>query len=161
HRIDASVPHRQLAAAPRFDAASLRRNRLAGVAQGIRVEDGAQAAHLLEIRLGEEVGHVRDLLQPDAVLAREAAPHVDDEPEDLVAGGPHALDGSRLALVVEYDRVEVAVAGVEDVRNREPVARLDAPDLLEHLGKTRARYHAVVRVVIRGETAQRAEGLFA
>ena len=49
-------------------------------------------------------------------------PQVDALVEDLVAGRQHALHLVGVALVEQQDRVDVAVAGVEDVDDADVVA---------------------------------------
>src|SRR6266851_1442696 len=46
---------------------------LAGIAQAARVPGVPYAAHGVQVRLGEDERHVVDLLEPDAVLARDRA----------------------------------------------------------------------------------------
>ena len=65
---------------------------------------------------------------------------------------PAAITRGELVGVaaVEGDvRVQVAVAGVEHVRESQPVAVRDRAHLLEHLGQLRARHDGVVHVEVR------------
>ncbi len=67
----------------------------------------------------------------------------------------------RLALdraVVEDERVEVAVAGVEDVADPEAVLGRELVDPPQHLGQLRARHDAVLDVVVGADPAHRGEG---
>ncbi len=52
------------------------------------------------------------------------------------------------ALVVEDERVQVAVAGVEDVADAEAVLALELGDPAQHLGQPRPRHDAVLHVVV-------------
>ena len=62
------------------------------------------------------------LLDPDAVLAGQAAAHLDAGVQNFAAGVDRAPHLVGVALVVEHDRMDIAVAGVEDVADREIVA---------------------------------------
>ena len=82
--------------------------------------------------------------------------------QDLVARRQHALHLVRVALVEEQDRVDVAVAGMEDVADpraggvrRWPRSRAGCR------GSLRARHHAVLRAVARRQPADGAERLLA
>ena len=96
------------------------------------------------------------------MLAGDAAAAGDALVEDLVAGRQHALHLVGVALVEEQDRVDVAVAGVEDVGDRggrtsSPIV-VDAPEDVRQL---RARHDAVLRAVAGAEPADGAERLLA
>ncbi len=68
-----------------------------------------------------------------------------------------ALQRARHAAVEREERVEVAVAGVEDVGDDEPVALGDRVHAGEDLGELGARHHAVVQVVVGRDLRNRAE----
>ena len=93
---------------------------------GLRAAPGSKTArsarHRQQVLGREQQRHELDLLDADAVLAGDAAAERDARVEDLVAGGEHALDLVGVALVEEQDRMDVAVAGVEDVGDAELVA---------------------------------------
>src|SRR6266568_4175686 len=116
-----------------------RREDLAGVAEIARVESLAQAPHESQIGLGEDQGHVVHFLQADAVLARDGAAHVRADFEYFAASFHDARFFPRLARVVEDVRMQVAVAGVEDIAHAEPVRRDDVVDAPEDFGKLRPR----------------------
>ena len=59
--------------------------------------------------------------------------------------------------VVADERVQVAVAGVEDVGDLQPVLGGELVDPAQHLGQPRARDHAVLDVVGRRDPAHRRE----
>ena len=97
------------------------REDLVGVGETRRVERVPQPGLRVEVVGHEDERHRVALLQADAVLAGQHAPGVDARAEDLVARGLHARPDPRLAGVERDQRVEVAVAGVEDVHHREPL----------------------------------------
>src|SRR5438874_436171 len=134
---------------------------LVRIGASLGIEHGAQPRHRAEVVGPEEERHLRHLLDPDAVLAGEAPAERDARLQDLPSRREHAPDLVLVALVEEEDRVDVAVAGVEDVGDAEPVAlrrRGDVPQDVRHAG---ARHDAVLRAVVGCEPADGAEGALA
>ena len=74
-----------------------------------------------------------------------------------VASSLGALGLARDSLVVEHERMQVAVAGVEDARDPEPVLGAELGDPAQHLGQLRARNDAVLDVVARRDPPHRRE----
>jgi hypothetical protein len=68
------------------------------------------------------------------MLARDAASQAHAELEDLTPQLLHLLQGSRHRLVVENQRMEVAVAGVEHIGHRVAVLAAEALDFFEDIG---------------------------
>ena len=91
------------------------------------------------------------------MLAAEHAAGLDRHPHDLLAGGVDPLDHARLAGVVDEQRVEVAVAGVEHVEHEQVVAGGDLVDLRQHGGQLGPRHDRVVQVVVRLDPGDGAE----
>ena len=130
---------------------------------GLATPSGSKAARSRAWRsrsvAAEQQRHEVALLQPDAVLARQHAAGGHAHPHDLVAGGVHPLEHARLALVEHEQRMEVAVAGVEDVHHDQLVAVGDLVHLPQHLAQPRPGHDGVVQVVVRldaGDGAERA-----
>ena len=101
--------------------------------------------------------HEIALLDADAVLAGQHAAHLDAQPQDLGAERLGALQLAGLVGVVQDQRMQVAVAGVEDVGDAQAV-------LLRHLahprstrGSVLARDRAVHAVVVGRDAADRRE----
>ena len=70
------------------------------------------------------------------------------------------LERARRALlgpVVQHQRVQVAVAGVEHVADPQAVLGLQLADAAQHLGQLRPRDHAVLHVVVGRHAAHRGE----
>ena len=87
------------------------------------------------------------------MLAGDRAAERDAEVEDLAARRSAARSASPgIALVVEDERVQVAVAGVEDVADAHAVLDCQLADPPQHLGQARARHDAVLHVVARADT---------
>src|SRR6185369_15977691 len=155
------VADRKFLSRSRLHAATGRGNRLTRIAESARVKEVSDLPHLLQVLLPEEVAHEGELFDADPVLARQAAAHAADELEDVLARLADAVDHALLALVVQDDRMEVAVARVEHVGDDDPLLLLDLVDLVEHFGQLRARNDAVVGVVVGREAPERAERLLA
>ena len=106
----------------------------------------------------EELRHRARLVDADAVLAGERAAGVDADVEDRRrAAARRARPRPRHRLVVEHERVQVAVAGVEDARDPQAVLVAERVDPPQHLGQPRARDDAVLDVVARRDPAHRRE----
>ena len=122
---------------------------------------GSKAApeplHRREIDLGEHERHPAGLVDADTVLPGQRATDVHADLEDRLGELLRALRLALVAAVVEDERVEVAVAGVEDVADAQPVVALELADPLEHLGQLRARDDAVLDVVVGADPAHRGE----
>src|SRR6185295_15993997 len=104
-----------------------------GIAAALRVEDLSQKPHRVEIVGAELPGHEIDFLDTNAVLAGDTAAEFDASREDFVPGGQRAADLAGVAFIVEDQRVEIAVAGVEDVRDAQAVAAAAIGDKAHHL----------------------------
>ena len=114
-----------------------------------------------EVGLGEHERHVVPLLDADAVLARQHPAGGHAGPHDLLARGQHVLHHPRLALVEHQQRVQVPVAGVEDVHHQQVVARGDLVHLAEHLHEPPSGHDGVVQVVVGLDPGDGAEGVLA
>src|SRR5712691_7371010 len=144
---------------PRDLAAEARRGKqLARIAEPGRVEGAAETLHRLQVVGVEQQRHRADLVDPDAVLARERAARVDAGLEDRLGELLPAFGLALDAGVVEDERVQVAVAGVEDVADAEAVLALQVADPPQHFGQLRAGDDAVLDVVIVRDPAHRREG---
>ena len=129
---------------------------LPGFAIPSRVEGAAQPPEGLEVALGEHLRHRARLVDADAVLAGERAARVEAGAEDRLGQLLGRL-GLALRGVVEYERVQVAVACVEDVADAEAVLLRELADPAQHLGELRPRHDAVLHVVVRRHPAHRRE----
>src|SRR5512134_3978984 len=130
---------------------------LAGVEQAGRVERPLDAAEALELRAGELRAHLVDLLDADAVLAGDRAADLDALLEHLAGELLGAMQLVRVVRVEQDQRVQVAVAGVEDVRAAQAVLALQFGDELQHRAEARARNRAVHAVVVGRDAAHRRE----
>src|SRR5262249_1496527 len=134
-------------------ASRRRREDLARIGAPVRIEGAAYPPHELQIVGTERETELLDLLDADAVLAGDAAAELDAGPQDLAARLEHPRRPRAIAPVEEDDRVDVAVAGVEDVADAEIVARAGRLDAGEDLGEARARHDAVLGTVVRRQAA--------
>ena len=95
------------------------------------------------------------------MLAGNAAAAGEALEEDFFAGREDPFYFFRVTLIEQEDRVEIAVAGVEDVDDADLVLRADFADAPEDVRQLSARNDAVLRAVAGAEAADRAEGLLA
>ena len=98
---------------------------------------------------------------PNAVLAGDGAADRHAQLEYFAAQFLGAFQFPRLVGIVEYQRVQVAVAGMEYVADRQAVRRRQHPDLRQHLCQVPARDGAVHAVVVRREAAHGRKGSLA
>ena len=78
------------------------------------------------------------------MFAGDRAAESDAQPQDVGGQRLGALEGARLTAVVEDERVQVAVAGVEHVGHAHAVLRRQLLDGDQRLAQLRARHHAVL-----------------
>src|SRR5262249_51491361 len=97
------------------------REHLAGVEEPVGIEGAFEPLLLRQLALAEHRAHEVALLDADAVLARKDAAHRDAELQDVAAESLGALELARLVGVVEDERVEIAVAGMKDIGDAEPI----------------------------------------
>src|SRR5262245_14873076 len=91
------------------------REHFSGVEQALGVECALHALLLIEIDLREHRRHEVALLDADAVLAGENAADLDAQLEDLSAEFLRLLQFARNIRVIENKRMQVAVAGMENI----------------------------------------------
>src|SRR5260221_12728838 len=147
--------------AAELGAAMELRKYLAGIEQTVGVEGAFEAQLLVEVDLVEHDRHEVALLNADAVLAGENATDLDAEAQDIGAERFGALELARLVGIVKDQRMEVAVAGMKDVGDAQPIVVGQDPHARQHLGQAAARNGAVHAVVIRRDPPDRGEGSLA
>jgi hypothetical protein len=104
---------------------------LAGVEQGVGIERGLHVVEARQFRGGELGAHLPDFLQADAVLAGDGAADLDAQFENLAAEGFGPGEFAGLVGVEQDQRMQVAVAGVEYVGDRQTVFRAQLADAFE------------------------------
>jgi hypothetical protein len=132
-----------------------------GIQRALRIERVVNAAHEIEVRVGEEKRHEFAFLHADAVFAGEAAADFDAVANDFRRGFHGALKLLVVAEIVENDGMEIAVAGMEDVADVEAELGTDFVNATQGLRKFRTRDHAVEDVDAGSDAAERAEGILA
>src|SRR6202041_1563097 len=88
------------------------------------------------------------LLDPDPVLAGQYTANLNTKLENVTAELLGALDFARLVRVVEDQRVQIAVAGMEYIGDPQPMPFRQRRNLAQHLGEAAARDRAVHAVII-------------
>ena len=82
-----------------------------------------------QLRACELRAHRVDLLDADAVLARDRAADLDAKLEDARAEGLGAFEIAGFVRIEEDQRMQIAVAGMEDVRAAQAVLLRELGDL--------------------------------
>ena len=121
---------------------------LARVEQAIRIESAFEALLVRQVALVEHRSHKVALFDADPVLTGQHATDLDAELEDIGTKGLGTLDLAGLVGVIENKWMEVAVAGMEDVRDREPVLLRQCPHPGEDLRESGAWDRAVHAVIV-------------
>ena len=141
--------------APELGAAAELRENLPGIEQAFRIEGALEALLLVDVDLGEHRAHEVALLDADAVLAGQDPADLHAEPQDVGAERFRLVQLARLVGVVEDERMQVAVAGVEDVGAAQSVFALHLLDAPQHPPDLAARDGAVHAVVVGRDAADR------
>src|SRR6516165_2231917 len=124
------------------------RKHLARIEQATAVEGAFEPLLLREVGLAEHDRHEIALLHAHPVLAGQYSPYLDAELEDLGPEPFGALELAGLIGIVEDQRMQVAVSGVEHVGDRELELIGELSHAGEHLGKAGTRDGAVHAVII-------------
>src|SRR6266705_2870852 len=119
------------------------------------------AAHEIEVGVGEKKRHELALFHADAVLAGERPADFFAIADDFSGGFKGAFELGGITRIVEDDGVQVAVAGVKNIADLKAVLLADLLDAAQRLRKFRTRNNAVENVIAGGKAAERAEGVFA
>src|SRR5207253_5016248 len=142
-------------------AGRMRGEQLTGIHDPVGVEDAAQPGHEVQIGLAVLEREILGLVETHAVLARDRAAHRDTGVEQRLVRRLRALELLGVPVVVEDERVEVAVARVKDVGDLHAVALGDRAERAHDLGEPGARHHAILKQVRRREAPHRARRLLA
>jgi hypothetical protein len=133
------------------------REYLAGIEQRLVVEGALDAFLLGQVGLVEHGRHQVPLLGADAVLAGQHATHLDAQAQDVGAEGLRLLQVARHVGVEQDERVQVAVAGVEDIGDRQAVGFAHVAHGAQNAGKLAAGNGAVHAVVVGRQAADGGE----
>ena len=117
---------------------------LAGVHALRGIEHAAHRVHRRERVAIEDVRHVAQLVESDAVLPGDGAPRGDTRCHDLPTCRLHPLHEAGGAAVERNVGMQVAVPGMEHVADPETVTRGDLTDHFQHVGQGRAGNHRVL-----------------
>src|SRR5262245_34661616 len=116
-----------------FAAQPRRGEDLARIAEASRVERVAYALHQREIVRAEHPRHVAVLVGADAVLASQRSAGLDTVGEDFRRDFDRLVRLPWYPLVVADQRMQIAVAGVKHVADRQTRSPFEIADAREHL----------------------------
>src|SRR4029453_1425033 len=140
-------------------AGGVRGQELARIHDAVRVEDPPEPVHEVQVGVRVLERKVLRLVPADPVLAGHRATHGDARAQELLVRRLRALELVGHAVVVEDERVEVAVARVEDVRDLDAVTGADGEELAHDLRQSRARDYGVLQEIGRRQPADGARRL--
>ena len=123
--------------------------KLVGAQIAAGIEGGTQVPHRGKVTLRKHLVHEVDFLHPNAVLAGDGAATLQAFVQDLVAGHKHAFHLGRIPLIEQQNRMDVAIAGMEDIDDPQFISRGDFGDFAEDVRQLRAGDYAVLRFGIR------------
>ena len=146
---------------PVLGAALQRRYDLARVEPAGGVEGALERVHLLALLDAELHAHRAQLLDTDAVLSGDGAAERDAGFQDLGAEELAAVQLVGVVGVEEDQRVQVAVAGVEDVAAAQCVLLLHLGNRQQDVGQALARNRAVHAHVVGADAPRCREGVLA
>ena len=133
------------------------REHLAGVQQPVRVEGGLEPALLLQFMGVELHRHQVALFHADAMLAGQAAADLDAQLQDVGAEFLGGMEAGGIVGIEHDQRMQIAVAGVEDVGDLQAVAVRHLLDAAQHQRQLAGRDGAVHAQVVGADPADRAE----
>src|SRR5258705_4245027 len=119
-------------------AAMQLRKSLTRVEQAVGIECAFQALLMRQVAFVKHRPHQVALFDADRVLAGKDAADLDTEPEDIGAKGLGTLDLIGFVGVVKNQRVKIAVASVEHVRDGKLVLLRERSHPGEDFGQTGA-----------------------
>ncbi len=137
------------------------RHVLAGVEQPGSVEGSLhrmEEGQLARLELG---AHGVDLLATHPMFAGDGAPHRHAQIEDAPAQGLGLLQFAGAIGIEEDQRMQVAVAGMEDVAHRQAVFRRQGLDTAQDFGQGATRDGAVHAVVVGRQPPHGGKGVLA
>ena len=145
----------------RLAATFAKRENLAGIQRTLWIERVVDAAHEVEVGVGEEKWHQFAFFHANTVFAGEAAANFDAVANDCGGGLHGALELLVVAEIVENDGMEIAVTGVKDVADLESELIADFLNAAQRLWKLGAGNYAVEHVDAGGDATERAERILA
>jgi hypothetical protein len=144
-----------------FSAAFAEREDFCGVQAGVGIEGVMNAAHQSKIRIAEDERHEFGFLHANAMLAGQGATDFHAVADNFVGSGQRAFEFSWSARIVEDQRMQIAVSGMENISNLQIALFADLVDAAKRLREFGPRNYAVQNVITWRDTPQSTEGVFA
>src|SRR5215813_2461396 len=118
-------------------AGGVRGQQLAWIHDAVRVEDPPEPVHEVQVDVRVLEREVLRFIHADPVLPGHRTAHGDARAQELLVRRLCALELVGNAVVVEDERMEVAVSRVEDVRDLDAVTGADGEELAHDLRQSR------------------------
>src|SRR3984885_6030239 len=132
-----------------------------GIEKSFGIERIADAAHQIELNFAEEQRHQMVFLHPDAMLAGDGSAHLNAKSNDFAGRCDDAFEFIFIPSVEQYNRMQVAVAGVKNVADFESVLSANFGDAAQRCGQFGAWNHAILHVICGANSADCAKGILA
>ena len=126
---------------------------LAWIQKGIGVEAFPDPVELIAFIVTELDTHLPDFLHANAMFPGNGTAHLDTQLQDPAAQFLGFLELSRVVCVVEYQGVQITVAGMKNIGHRQSVLFGKFLDFSQHMTQGLPGYGAIDTVVIGGKTA--------
>src|SRR5690606_5544044 len=108
--------------AAEFGTAKELRKYLPGIEEVLRIKRALHTHLVVEVDVGEHLRHQVPLLDADPVLAGQHAADLHAQAQYVGAEALRPVELARYIGVVEDQRMQIAVAGVEDIGDPQPIA---------------------------------------
>lgn len=79
--------------------------------------------HHVDVKFAEHLRQIITFLQANAMLARDRSAVADAHAHDLAGELFGAFERARFAAIIQYERMQVAIAGVENIGDANVVLR--------------------------------------
>src|SRR5215475_4815937 len=145
----------------RFSTCARRGEPLLRIKQRVWIEAVPQASHHFQFGIAEKGAHEILLLHSHSVFSGNGSTNANTELEDLSTSVECALGLIGITSIEQNQWVQVPIAGMKDIPNRERVLSADLIDLAQSFWHTCARDDAVLNVVRRRDASDRSECGFA
>src|SRR5947209_10171908 len=129
-----------------------------GIAQIIRINSTADELIRCHIGFREHERHIRLLINTDPMLPGNAPTVSHTTAQNLPCQFFSLSFSAFVALIVEHQRMQIAITGVEDVGHAQPIAITQFSNLSQHLGQSSTRDDTILHNVVRADATHSRKG---